>query len=39
MLGQSDSIDDLEADFAIDGDMVHKVNARLDIEKPVIDEE
>lgn len=27
------------ADFAIDGDMVHKVNARLDIEKPVIDEE
>lgn len=37
--GPSDSIDDLEADFAIDGDMVHKVNARLDIEKPVIDEE
>ena len=36
--GPSDSIDDLEADFAIDGDMVHKVNARLDIEKPVIDE-
>ena len=37
--GPSDSIDDLEADFAFDGDMVHKVNARLDIEKPVIDEE
>ncbi|MGE9848950.1 hypothetical protein [Lactobacillus amylovorus] len=37
--GPSDSIDDLEADFAIDGDMVHKVNARLDIKKPVIDEE
>lgn len=37
--GPSDSIDDLEADFAIDGDMVHKVNARLDIEKPVVDEE
>lgn len=37
--GPSDSIDDLEAHFAIDGDMVHKVNARLDIEKPVIDEE
>lgn len=37
--GPSDSIDDLEADFAIDGDMVHKVNSRLDIEKPVIDEE
>ena len=37
--GPSDSIDDLEAYFAIDGDMVHKVNARLDIEKPVIDEE
>ncbi|QDD70186.1 hypothetical protein DM298_04315 [Lactobacillus amylovorus] len=37
--GPSDSIDDLEADFAVDGDMVHKVNARLDIEKPVIDEE
>ena len=36
--GPSDSIDDLEADFAIDGDMVHKVNTRLDIEKPVIDE-
>ena len=36
--GPSDSIDDLEADFAFDGDMVHKVNARLDIEKPVIDE-
>lgn len=36
--GPSDSIDDLEADFAIDGDMVHKVNARLDIEKSVIDE-
>lgn len=37
--GPSDSIDDLEAHFAFDGDMVHKVNARLDIEKPVIDEE
>lgn len=37
--GPYDSIDDLEADFAIDGDMVHKVDARLDIEKPVIDEE
>ena len=37
--GPSDSIDDLEADFAFDGNMVHKVNARLDIEKPVIDEE
>lgn len=37
--GPSDSIDDLEADFAVDGNMVHKVNARLDIEKPVIDEE
>lgn len=37
--GPSDSIDDLEACFAIDGDMVHKVDARLDIEKPVIDEE
>lgn len=37
--GPSDSIDDLEADFAFDGDMVHKVNARLDIEKPVVDEE
>ena len=36
--GPSDSIDDLEAQFAFDGDMVHKVNARLDIEKPVIDE-
>lgn len=36
--GPSDSIDDLEAHFAFDGDMVHKVNARLDIEKPVIDE-
>lgn len=36
--GPSDSIDDLEADFAIDGDMVHKVSAKLDIEKPVIDE-
>ena len=37
--GPSDSIDDLEAHFAFDGDMVHKVNARLDIEKPIIDEE
>lgn len=37
--GPFDSIDDLEAHFAFDGDMVHKVNARLDIEKPVIDEE
>ena len=37
--GPSDSIDDLEADFAFDGNMVHKVNARLDIEKPIIDEE
>ena len=36
--GPSDSIDDLEADFAIDGDMVHKVNTTLDIKKPVIDE-
>ena len=36
--GPSDSIDDLEAAFAFDGNMVHKVNARLDIEKPVIDE-
>ena len=36
--GPSDSIDDLEAHIAFDGDMVHKVNARLDIEKPVIDE-
>ena len=36
--GPSDSIDDLEAHFAFDGAMVHKVNARLDIEKPVIDE-
>lgn len=36
--GPSNSIDDLEAEFASDGDMVHKVNTTLDIKKPVIDE-
>lgn len=37
--GPDNTIDDLQEETTYDDENFHKVNARLDIEKPVIDEE